>query len=160
MIDAETADMMDDNDVYLIGTFSPFEKFLYPNETETDRQPAHIRDKMRSYAEKIRAGREAIAKSNIRLGYGSDHVSVRQSYESAYEYAALLRGGITPLRALRAATSVNAAIIGEGNELGRLRPGYVADIAAWPLNLQENPEALFECRFSMKAGKIISLHTR
>jgi len=157
LMDEETARMMEDNDIYLVSTFSPFDKLLFPNEAEPDERPAHVQEKMRSYAEKLRVSREIIVKSNIRLGYGSDHVQVRQNYESAYEYASLLRSGMTPLRALRAATSVNAAILGRDDELGRLQPGKVADIAAWPLDLFENPDALFDCRLSMKAGKAITL---
>lgn len=157
MMDKETARMMEDNDVYLVGTFCPFDKWLFSNEADNSKLPAHIREKIRIYSEKLRAGREVIVESNIRLGYGSDHVSLHQNYESAYEYAALLRGGIPPLRALRAATSVNASILGKGNELGKLQPGRIADIAAWPLNLLENPDALFDCRLSMKAGKTITV---
>lgn len=159
MMDEETARMMEDNDVYLVGTFSPFDKLLFPGKIETNEQPVRIREKLHFYAEKLRAGRDVILKSNVRLGFGSDNVSVRQNYESAYEYAALLRSGITPLRALRAATSVNADILGRGDELGQLKPGRVADIAAWPLNLLENQNALFDCRFSMKAGKKITMPT-
>lgn len=160
MMDEETAQMMEDNNVYLIGTFSSFDKLLFPGEVGVEERPVRIREKLRVYAEKLHDGREVILKSNIRLGYGSDHVSVHQNYESAYEYAALLRSGVTPLRALRAATSVNATILGKGDELGRLQPGRVADIAAWPLNLLENKDALFDCRFSMKAGKTVTLATK
>ena len=156
LMDKETAQMMEDNDVYLVPTFSPFDKLLFSNDTEQDDRPEHMRQKMLIYAEKLRASRDVIIKSNIRLGYGSDNVHSRQNYESAYEYASMLRSGVPSLRVLRAATSVNAVILGKGDELGCLRPGYIADIAAWPLNLLENPDALFDCRFSMKAGKTIT----
>lgn len=51
------------------------------------------------------------------------------------ELEALVAAGLTPAEALRAATTAPATFMGLGDELGRVAPGYVADL----ILLDENP---------------------
>jgi imidazolonepropionase-like amidohydrolase len=44
------------------------------------------------------------------------------------EMELLVESGFTPLEAISAATSTAAAFLYRGNELGRLRPGFSADL--------------------------------
>lgn len=94
---------------------------------------------------------EIIRKSNIRLGYGTDLVAVYQPYENGQEYACWLRSERDPFRALKAATSVNASILGLENE-GIVAPGMRAALAAWGRDLLHNEQALLDCAFVMKDG--------
>ena len=48
-----------------------------------------------------------------------------------YDLQLLVRVGFTPAEALASATSISAAAIGMGNELGVIAPGKVADLAAF-----------------------------
>ena len=73
--------------------------------------------------------------------------------DSWREFKAWRDIGIEPLRALVAATSANAKIIGR-NDLGVLAPGKTADIAAWGKNIMTDHKAISECDFVMKDGTI------
>lgn len=150
----ETAKLMEEKDVYLVPTFSAYDQIIYQDEDMLNKKPKEFRQKLRDYARELKAGREVIIESNIELGYGTDHVSLYQSYESWREYSSYLKSGIDPFRALRAATNVNAKILGI-DDIGIIARGKKADIVAWGQDLLTNPEALSKCYFVMKDGRVI-----
>ena len=53
---------------------------------------------------------------------------------------------------MKAATAVNAEILGIDDITGTIEPGKYADISGWSRDLLTDPEALFECNFVMKEG--------
>jgi len=59
-----------------------------------------------------------------------------------------------PFRTLKAATSVNAGILRMDHLIGTIEPGKLADIAGWHRDLLEDCDALSECDFVMKDGKV------
>ena len=61
---------------------------------------------------------------------------------------------MSALRTLRAATSVNAEILGIQDKVGTIEPGKLADLAGWSRDLEQDPDALFECSFVMKEGTV------
>ena len=81
-------------------------------------------------------------------------MAVHQCYESWHEYASWMRSGISPYRALEAATMVNAQILRMDRDIGSIEPGKLADISAWHRDLLTDPEALKECDFVMKGGVV------
>jgi tryptophan 2-monooxygenase len=65
----------------------------------------------------------------------------------------MVANGISPLRALRAATSVAAEMLMRP-ELGTIAPGKTADIIAVPGNPFENITLMEKVNFVMKAGTV------
>ena len=61
---------------------------------------------------------------------------------------------MTPMQALRAATVTSAELIEMDDELGRLAPGYLADIIAVPGDPSEDITTTQDVRFVMKDGRI------
>lgn len=61
---------------------------------------------------------------------------------------------MTPAQAIRAATVVAAELIDADDELGRLAPGYLADIIAVPGDPFDDIAKTLEVRFVMKNGQI------
>lgn len=154
MMDEETADMAEKAGVYLVPTFLPYDEIIRLDEENLAKKPLEMQAKLREYADALKSGRQVIIKSKIKLGYGTDLVAVHQCYESWYEYASWLKSGIDPFRALKAATSVNAEILELDKYIGSIEPGKYADISAWAKDLLKDSDALSECSFVMKEGKI------
>ena len=102
--------------------------------------------KLAKYAERLKEGRKHILNSNIKLGYGSDIVFQHNNYDCGNEYSCWLRSGTDPFRALKAATSINAEIIGI-KDVGRIEEGAYADIAAWSKDILTDHRALMDCAF-------------
>jgi imidazolonepropionase-like amidohydrolase len=59
-----------------------------------------------------------------------------------------------PFQALRAATVTSAELIEMDDELGRLEPGFLADVIAVPGDQTEDISKTLEVRFVMKDGRI------
>lgn len=68
-------------------------------------------------------------KSGVTIGMGSD-VGVFRHGDNARELVWMVRHGMTPPQALLAATAVDARVLGRQEDLGKLKPGFLADIVA------------------------------
>ncbi|MGG1662048.1 amidohydrolase family protein [Brevibacillus sp. NRS-1366] len=160
MMDKETAKMFEDTGTYLVPTFTPLEDIIVLDEVSLAKKSPEFVKKMYKYQKRLREGREIIINSNIKLGYGTDVVSVYQNYECGLEYRTWLVHGMDPFRALEAATRVNAEICEIDDIVGTIQPGKLADIAGWKRDLLKDPDALRDCAFVMKEGKVYPTECR
>jgi imidazolonepropionase-like amidohydrolase len=92
-------------------------------------------------------------KSNVTIGLGSD-VGVFPHGENYRELEWMVRAGMTPVQALLAATAVSARIIHMENELGRIRPGFLADLIAVTGDPTKSIEAARHVTLVMKNGAL------
>lgn len=142
---------MEKKGVPLVPTFTPFEPVVHPK----DGKPLpYYAEKMVRYRERLEKVRTSIVKSGLTLGFGADAASPTFGYHGAFEYEAMFRSGIEPFRILKAATSVNAKLLEVDDRLGTIEAGKLADMAGWRRDLLTDPNALKECAFVMKEGKI------
>ena len=160
LMDKETAKMFEDTDTYLVPTFCPYEDVIHPEPESIAKKDAFFRRKLELYQVRLQKGRETIINSKIKLGYGTDLVTVHNNHESGWEYNAWLSNGMDPFRILHAATKVNAEICEIDDITGSIEPGKSADIAAWGRNLLKDPDALRDCAFVMKEGRVYLAESR
>jgi imidazolonepropionase-like amidohydrolase len=89
----------------------------------------------------------------VKIACGSDAPAIPHGTQ-ADELIAMVDRGMTPIQALRSATVTSAELIERDHDLGRLAPGYLADIIAMPGNPVEDIKATKEVCFVMKDGQI------
>jgi imidazolonepropionase-like amidohydrolase len=94
-------------------------------------------------------------KLGVKIGMGSDAVYTMFG-QNTRELAWLLKAGMTPTQALAAATTTAAELLGMGDRLGRIAPGYLADLVAVEGDPTTNLPALFTgVRWVMKDGRVV-----
>lgn len=91
---------------------------------------------------------------DVPIAFGTD-AGVFPHGENAGEFALMVNGGMTNQAALASATTGAAAILGLEDEIGRLAPGYSADLIAVKGNPLEDVTVLEEVEFVMVRGRVI-----
>ncbi|GAA2121550.1 amidohydrolase family protein [Kitasatospora saccharophila] len=115
-------------------------------------KPPHKRAKFRRYREALLEAASAVAESDVKIAFGTD-AGMFPHAENWREFPAMVSTGITPARALRAATSVAAELLGL-DDLGVLAPGRTADLVAVPGDPFEDITLTGRVDFVMQAGTI------
>jgi imidazolonepropionase-like amidohydrolase len=91
-------------------------------------------------------------KAGVKIACGSDAPAIWHG-RNAEELAVLVKRGMTPLQAIRAATIVSAELI-DAPDLGRIAPGMLADIIGVPGDPLADIEVTKQVKFVMKDGRV------
>ncbi len=98
--------------------------------------------------------RKAVATPGLKLVMGSDAVAGAHGRNADELVERVRHGGQKPMDAVVSATSLAAESLGLGKTIGRLSPGYQADIIAVDGDPATDITALTRVRFVMKDGKV------
>ncbi len=90
----------------------------------------------------------------VPLAFGSD-AGVFPHGQNARQFRYMVANGMTPLQAIRAATVSAALVLGREGELGRIAPGYLADMIAVEGNPLDDVAVLERVSAVMKGAKTV-----
>ena len=91
--------------------------------------------------------------AGVKIGFGTD-IGVCRFGTNAREFGLMVENGMTPMQAIRAATSADADLLGVAAKLGSISKGKLADIIAVRGDPLQNVRLLEDVRFVMKEGRI------
>lgn len=92
-------------------------------------------------------------KAGVKIVLGTD-AAIFPHGDNAKQLSRMVRFGMTPAQALRAATIVAAEALGQSDKIGSIKPGADADIIAVAGNPLEDVTVLEQVDFVMKAGEV------
>jgi imidazolonepropionase-like amidohydrolase len=92
--------------------------------------------------------------AGVKIAFGTDVGGFDWSINPAKEFPLMVKYGMTPLQAVRAATSSAAELLGMQNDVGSITPGKYADLVALKGDPLANVTLLQEIDFVMKGGEV------
>jgi imidazolonepropionase-like amidohydrolase len=122
----------------------------------TDWSPADTADGKRDRA---RASEHEVSfknamKAGVKIAFGTDMGGIPWTKPIADEFGLMVKFGMTPMDAIKSATSRAAELLEMQGELGVIAPGALADVVAVQGDPLKNIEALKDVRFVMKDGGV------
>jgi imidazolonepropionase-like amidohydrolase len=149
-LDDEAVRMMKERGTYLVPTLMAGE---YVGPKSKRQYPPEIAAKALAALEARSAAVRRAVKAGVRIAFGTDS-AVSPHGRNAEEFALLVDHGLTPAAALRAATSVDATLLGLDGKVGTLEAGKEADVIAVPGDPLADIHATQKVLFVMRGGKV------
>ncbi len=147
LLDAETMERMKDLGTYLVPTTYIGDALML------ETLPPHLRSKAEWVLPRARENlRRAIA-AGVPIAFGTDAAVIPHG-SNAKEFAVLVRLGMEPLDAIRAATVHAAQLLGV-EDRGVLAPGKLADVIAVPGDPLADVTVLERVRWVMRGGHVV-----
>lgn len=110
---------------------------------------------LKDYIERNLESVKRAFKAGVKIGMGSDAVYTMFG-QNTRELEWMVKAGMSPTQALATATTTPAALLGMGDRLGRVAPGYLADLVAVTGDPTIDVRALFTgVNWVMKAGTVV-----
>jgi imidazolonepropionase-like amidohydrolase len=148
VLDEEGAKLMEQHGTWLVPTL-----FCFQHDMETGlsqgRDPASFAKGVAIIKEQGPAFKRALD-HHLKIAYGIDDDADFVSKE----FGALVRGGMTPIEALRAATINGAELLGREKEIGTIEAGKYADIVAVDGDPLADITVMEKVVFVMKGGEV------
>ncbi|MFO0958633.1 MAG: amidohydrolase family protein [Isosphaeraceae bacterium] len=91
--------------------------------------------------------------AGVKVAFGTD-AGVYPHGDNGRQFAYMVKYGLTPARAIRSATSDAALLLGREKELGRVAPGFLADLVAVEGDPLEDVRRLERVAWVMKGGSV------
>ena len=158
----EHGSLMDDEAIALMkqhGTFLVADIYNGDYIDSVGRRDGWSAEILRKNLDTTEAQREGFRKAvaaGVNIAYGTDS-GVYPHGDNARQFAYMVRYGMTPLQAIRAATLESARLLRKENELGSITPGKLADLVALACDPLADIACLQQVRGVVKAGVPVAL---
>jgi imidazolonepropionase-like amidohydrolase len=93
-------------------------------------------------------------RAGVLISYGTDVGGYAWTENQAKEFAYMVRYGMTPMAAIKSATSVAARLLGQETQFGTIEPGRLADMVAVARDPLTDITELERVTFVMKGGVV------
>ncbi len=146
MLSDESISLMREHGTYLVPTT------YLADVIDLDALPPPIRRKAEYVLPLARASLRKAIEAGVQIAFGTD-AGVFPHGDNAKEFAVLVDMGMSPIDALRSATTTAAGFLGF-EDRGRIAEGFLADIIAVSGNPLENIRVMEDVQFVMKGGVV------
>jgi len=99
-------------------------------------------------------------KAHLKIAFGTDIGGIPWTEPIAQEFSYMVKFGMTPMDAIRSATSRAAELLEQQGQLGEIRAGAFADIVAVDGDPLADIKALERVRFVMRGGGVFKNETK
>jgi imidazolonepropionase-like amidohydrolase len=157
----EHASLIDDEGIRLArerGTYLSMDIYNTDYTQAEGKKNGVLEDNLRKDREVADVQREGFRKANaagVKLVFGSD-AGVMPHDLAVNQFATMVRFGMTPLLALRAATSTAAEALGREKDVGAIAPGRFADMVAVAGDPLADVTVLAKAQVVLKGGAVVS----
>ena len=148
----KTMDLMKEYGTYFVPTITAG-KAVAENAKIEGFYPEIIVPKALEIGPKIQNTFAKAYKRGVPIAFGTD-AGVFPHGLNAKEFGYMVEVGMPAMEAIQSATVTNAKVLGLGDQLGQIKPNYIADIVATDTNPLEDISAMERIQFVMKEGKI------
>lgn len=149
-LDDETLDLMVKQRTVLVPTLRNMDREAA---IEREGAPPKVVEKAKAALAQRRATFRRALQKGVRIGFGTDS-AVTPHGGNAREFVLMVENGMKPIDALRAATSVDAELLGVADRLGTLEQGKLADVVAVPGDPTRDIAVMQKLFFVMKQGVV------
>lgn len=151
LIDAEGIAMMKEHGTYLVADIYD-DDYILGKASEFGMSKESI-EKEKTVGRLQRENFQKAVEAGVKIAFGTD-AGVYPHGDNAKQFAYMVKFGMTPAQAIRAATSSAAQLIDRARDVGMLEAGKYADVIAVPANPLDNVTVLEKVTFVMKGGTV------
>jgi imidazolonepropionase-like amidohydrolase len=148
-LDDEAIDLMRSHNTYFV--YTPCS--CLAEKLKRAGAPANVIAKNKAADDAQESAFKRALQKGVRMAFGSD-AAVCPHGTQVKQFANMVKLGMKPLAALRAATSVDAKLLGLDDKLGVLAAGKLADVIAVPGDPTKDITAMERVSFVMKDGVV------
>ena len=149
----EDLEMMQAKGTFLVPTIGGIDAFF--DQHKNDPVTPERKKRREAFLEGIQQSVQMARTLGVKIAAGFDASHPDGQGKNAEELVALTRRGMSPLEALRAATSNAAELMGWQDKVGAIEPGHYADLIAVEGDPLADITVLQRVKFVMKGGTVV-----